>query len=305
MSYADSLADLDDIQDGSSPNVVYHYTTAAGLQGILTNGAIWATDLLYLNDSAELEYVFSFLTDLAELRALAEGTHGTTRVVESKVAHIVDRLTRTYIEKARIYVACFCRKGNLLSQWRGYAGGTGGFSIGLRWNDLRLAHPQSRFGQNWDFDPIVYDRAAQKAQVQDILRPLLLGALEKWVPSAPEEQALTLSAELLGASLLQVGRIGPTFKSPAFAEEQEWRAIRRTDEGQPEPVKFRTAAVGLTPYVELDIKDPSNGKLLINEIWIGPSPDQHLAKRAVGTLLQQVGFAKGEVPIHRSDTSLR
>jgi hypothetical protein len=32
----------------------------------------------------------------------------------------------------RCLAACFCAKGDLLSQWRGYAGGTGGFALAAR-----------------------------------------------------------------------------------------------------------------------------------------------------------------------------
>lgn len=296
---------MDDTPSDSPPGVVYHYTTASGLESILRNGVLWATDLLYLNDSAELEYVFSLLSNAADA-----GSFSTLPGVEMKGAQlltdIIERLKRTYIDAARIYVACFCKCGNLLSQWRGYAGGTGGFSIGLQWNELQTARSLSRRGQQWDFEPIIYDLADQNAQVKDIVLPTLAAALRNWSPTATEEEALALTGALLTATLVQLGRIGPTFKSSAFAEEQEWRAIRRTDSGQPEPVKFRSAAVGLTPFIELDITDSSNlDRPLIEEIWVGPSPDQHLAKRAVGMLLQQLGFAEGEVPIRCSETSLR
>jgi hypothetical protein len=38
------------------PAILYQYTDATGLMGILQSGAVWATDARFLNDAAELEY---------------------------------------------------------------------------------------------------------------------------------------------------------------------------------------------------------------------------------------------------------
>ncbi len=44
------------MRESQLPDVVYHYTTAAGLLGICTSKKIWATDIRYLNDSEEFQY---------------------------------------------------------------------------------------------------------------------------------------------------------------------------------------------------------------------------------------------------------
>ena len=38
------------------PHVLYHYTSADGLIGILSSKSIWLTDLRYMNDLSELQY---------------------------------------------------------------------------------------------------------------------------------------------------------------------------------------------------------------------------------------------------------
>ena len=45
------------------PEVIYHYTTQAGLLGIIGNGEIWASDLRYLNDSAEYHHALKLIDD--------------------------------------------------------------------------------------------------------------------------------------------------------------------------------------------------------------------------------------------------
>src|SRR5216683_1419399 len=41
---------------GQPPETIFHYTTAAGLLGIVRSNRLWASDLLYMNDSTEVEY---------------------------------------------------------------------------------------------------------------------------------------------------------------------------------------------------------------------------------------------------------
>lgn len=47
-----------------------HYTTAAGLNGILRNGSLWATHSSFLNDAEEITHYFdfSFLQIISEVR---------------------------------------------------------------------------------------------------------------------------------------------------------------------------------------------------------------------------------------------
>ena len=40
---------------------LYHYTSQAGLLGIIQKREIWATNLLFLNDTAELNYAIQIM----------------------------------------------------------------------------------------------------------------------------------------------------------------------------------------------------------------------------------------------------
>src|ERR1019366_1397698 len=44
-------------------NTLFHYTTAAGLLGILRSSSLWATDLHFLNDAQEAIYAQEWVTD--------------------------------------------------------------------------------------------------------------------------------------------------------------------------------------------------------------------------------------------------
>jgi hypothetical protein len=41
------------------PRIIYHYTDAKGLKGILESGALWLTDIRNLNNPSELKHGFA------------------------------------------------------------------------------------------------------------------------------------------------------------------------------------------------------------------------------------------------------
>lgn len=43
---------------------LFHYTCQKGLSGIIESGVVWATNVLYLNDSSELTYRFSQVREI-------------------------------------------------------------------------------------------------------------------------------------------------------------------------------------------------------------------------------------------------
>src|SRR5262245_31729354 len=46
------------------PAVLYHYTTAQGLHGMLTSGRVWATNVGFLNDPSEMRYAARLIRDV-------------------------------------------------------------------------------------------------------------------------------------------------------------------------------------------------------------------------------------------------
>lgn len=110
------------------PPVLYHYTTAEGLLGILNEQAFWATDCEFLNDSSEMRYGLRLLDHT--LREFAvQGEHSLA------LRGQVIKDGRGFRPGKKPFVVCFCKRGDLLSQWHGYAGG-GGYAIGLAWTGI-------------------------------------------------------------------------------------------------------------------------------------------------------------------------
>jgi hypothetical protein len=97
-------------------SILYHYTDASGLMGILKNGSLWATNAGYLNDSLEFE----------------AGRVIYSELFGKETGEILDRFSAN-----KFYVVCFSSEGDLLSQWRGYANNGVGYSIGFNGKDLK------------------------------------------------------------------------------------------------------------------------------------------------------------------------
>ncbi|WP_258131017.1 hypothetical protein [Microbacterium sp. MYb66] len=69
----------DEVVVSNMPKVLYHYTAAAGLAGILESSTIWATDIHYLNDYTEL--VDSKDRLLGIMRSLAKSLRGAGQLM--------------------------------------------------------------------------------------------------------------------------------------------------------------------------------------------------------------------------------
>jgi len=63
---ADLAAFARELEAEESPPMLFHYTDDAGLKGILEYGNIRLTDVLNLNDPAELRHGFSHAIDVWE-----------------------------------------------------------------------------------------------------------------------------------------------------------------------------------------------------------------------------------------------
>jgi hypothetical protein len=114
------------------PPVLYHYTGVKGLVGIVKSNRLWASDVLFMNDSTEVRYGRDLI--ISEAKAAADRTaspvaQAVFKTVD-KILYKVDDLVETF------FAACFCEDGDLLSQWRGYAGRRGGYALGFRSDEL-------------------------------------------------------------------------------------------------------------------------------------------------------------------------
>lgn len=263
-----------DPEDG--PVQLHHYTSGQGLFGILNSGEVHCTNILYMNDSSEMDYgralASSLLDDAAE------------RVVEP-IRRLLPAIRRSLeMPDFQYFVSCFCEKPDLLSQWRAYGAQSAGYCIGFAAEDLRKVLPEYA-----ELVRVMYDPQEQEKVLRHAFRHYVTTA-ERCCANYPGHPRLE---EALGrwaaATSNFLGRLLARMKSPAFEEEREWRVIiiRFTfDQGK---VRFRVAPSGIfIPYFPFFFK--KDGVKAVREVRHGPTVNPTLAVRSAGGLLNHLGY---------------
>lgn len=299
----------------TDPELVYHYTNAEGLLGILSHSglrpagddsqllpgsaSIRATDALYLNDPLELEFGRRTLARHLD-RRLATLTGADRR----HVAALVDRLKVAHhpvaisLDRGRIgtFVACFSRDPDLLSQWRGYAGGRG-YAIGFRKSALE------------NMVAVRDDRLTEPPAIEDLLMPTVAPVR---YGTQEAEQFLSYAAErITGPDVTPVAREHycqlalALVKQQAYIAEQEERLVVFGGSNLARR-EFRTSPIGVVPFLTLIYRRIDEAQpLLIREVRIGPGDHAELREAAVLQLLDQLGMNADDVTVLRSTILFR
>ena len=325
------------------PPVLYHYTEAGGLQGILgpgrgpymvnfhdddskfryqgdhnlyTNGkaALFrATDVRYMNDSQELVFGAAIVNERLRKAAEEGELEEALRKTFLSVARVFDP-DKVFEWPFRCFAVCFCEDGDLLSQWRGYAGGVGGFSIGFS----RHVLAECSFGIHVMAAGNIRDlpSPAQLVKVAYGKRDALARAEELVDVIKDNYRHGNLIIDLDGtpglAVAIAVFRAIAGMKHKAFREEREWRLLAVSDVNQ--QVRTRSRSSGVVPYMDLVV----NGRLRVDtrdvfekpltEVFVGPAESSQSVGQivAVRDLLKSRGmWGFGDVPVVPSDAPFR
>jgi len=270
------------------PQVLYHYTTARGLMGLLETNRIWATNSRFTNDPTEIEYATRLVAEVA-VNELAGDASKSAQRLRKQICDIVER----YERHARVYVSCFCTDGDLLSQWRGYGAVGGGYSIGLlakHLGETEITNPPQPILRQ-----VVYDRRIQERFVRKWVR-LLRQARGRRVH-------LNLETYFFGLFLSECLNC---YKDPAYEEENEWRVIqfgRVSDEEVMRP-SFREGSGRILPYLALDLTHRAGhykGRLPVRVVRFGPTLEPRTTKRSLELLCSAHGYSPRRLSILKSE----
>ena len=267
-----------------TPEVLWHYTTAIGLMGVLNTETFWATDTRFLNDASEIAYGVDTFMRVLRTSDL-EGRKPETRHFAASLASDDGPIHQFLAETLAVFVTCFCADGDLLSQWRAYSTGdtrSVGYALGIRSRDHHGWIQTAPVGQHLTLRRVRYDIGEQEATCSALITGLLN------LVDADEEKAngLEAFARYLVNGLVE---FAASCKHPAFEEENEWRLIYVAPAG-PLPVHCRAAGGDLVPYVELSLPEPTGahaGRLPIKHIRHGPTPDPVRTKTGLTSFLRR------------------
>lgn len=297
------------------PPTIFHYTSAAGLLGIVEKRQLWVSDIEFLNDQQEMRYAIEQLRAiLADSREKIIYREPESPDTNRKMGYY-DALLRAIDDHfpaddgfhnfwERIpYVASFCREGDLLSMWRGYTHGPG-FAIefdtktlldalssephnsglsGDEYEELRLFN----CGVDADFFLVEYGKTGAEAVIFELFNKISI----QRDPASSE-----LADSVLNHHLVDFTRI----KHPAFSEEQEVRfVVFRNGDLSPRP-KLRAANGHLVPYYPLVFSHKA-----IRSIRVGPSMYRNRSRIALERWLHSsLRNEYGHVEVHTSNAPL-
>lgn len=307
------------------PERLHHYTTVGGLQGIIETGTLWASDVRFMNDSSELQYAID-LIDEVFWQVLEEEADPE---VKNSLTHRAGIANGFEIGR-QPFIACLCEDDDLLSQWRGYGYQDASVSLGF---DLSMLSRFDELPPQTHLRKVVYNQAQQRHEVQMVVRAWLEGitslraegrTLDElfpypaiWAlqialydhhlcfkhPSFSEEQEwrfiklLDLRAEV---GLMEERKRAEV---QAFNDEKlkdlgvdVGRPIISTslyDEAEGVDIKFRQSALGLIPYMHLELKDRAGvftGRLPLWQVVLGPSTNPELGVESLKLYLRSQGY---------------
>lgn len=295
---------------------VIHYTSAVGLQGIITSKALWATHFSFLNDHEEVVGFFDRVLPgilepvFEEYVARADDLRTNVRDAFRLGVDLRGEWLRDFIEKCKEaevqssdhYVFSFCgardawiSRNGLLSQWRGY-GHDGGYAIVFDCDGLQeLLEKESKLyheeGLSWG--DVQYwlsgvdrtnDRQVEnrieciKRETLDYLRARVI---EKFFPAFESITVLSVFCKHRGFEEEQEVRVvvtEPSIEVGRVPEKVDQKQYRKAH------TYFRNGVA--VPCIHL-FEDQKLEGLPIRRIIVGPHPNKIERKKAVEVLLHQ------------------
>lgn len=263
--------------------LVYHYTNAAGLIGIVNSKKLWATKIQYLDDRSELNHAFS-VTKSIIYKVKKEIDNELVKKFLEKISEDFER-----VERVNIFVFSFSYACDLLSQWRAYSP-DGGYALGF---DPRVIEKLAE-AQGFKFVRCVYDEKQQENIVEKILRNYSSSFLEKLNRTKGTDETDKLIKDTSWQVVVKLTSVSPTFKHPSFMEEQECRLISELKASNDKAINCRNKGNLIIPHYEFDL-EKSAIKFKVEEIMVGPGLPIELAMDSVGILLERNPHGWGSI----------
>jgi hypothetical protein len=145
---------------------LYHYTTIDAFINIVNEQEIWASNIFYLNDSAEFHLALQLARELlkAEIDSAPGDVHaqrleGVYKSLDEVGSHLI---------KMPAFVWSLSKKGDDLSQWRAYCR-NGGVAIGFRRDDLHYLTQHQGLGFAPELVRCVYEEEEQRRLIRSCI----------------------------------------------------------------------------------------------------------------------------------------
>jgi hypothetical protein len=274
----------------SEKTQLYHYTTLAGMQGILKDRSLWCGHVSSLNDPLEIQYGRKIIGSVIGDVVGREDRGDLRRFLQEMSTHI-----QVFGEQIfQPFVACFCDSGNLLSQWLGYSSSGRGYCLGFQFSGAtRIVSEKENLDVGWPpvLRRVIYNEDEQRSLVKEYSEMVLRAAsdsLQSSLALVPEKNEIKVVEMALQATNILFDML-LSFKHPAFESEGEWRLLRVTAQRrEPEKLRFRESAGSLIPYRPTHIYDNEESKkpsFPLRSIGFGPMLEPERTRSAIELFL--------------------
>ncbi len=276
-------------------DIFYHYTTHAGVEGILRSGGLRATYRMRMNDAGEFDHAKNLVYD--ELKEIGV-CHDLPPIVQSLTTYIrenLDQFLKDTVEISRAYCACLSVSSDHPKQWETYAEEGKGFAIGI--NLLKLLNyqrPAVQSGKPFIFcAPVTYNEAEQRDLVWRLveagIRDLQTFS-DKYSQRA--EDLTALWDRLIKEIVLYLFTLIDFMKAPIFSSEGEFRLLLDPNNGtlRAPHIQHYECENESIPYVFMDLRDPNTSRLPVADIKVGPRASFQEEKTFVEDLLDELGY---------------
>lgn len=281
---------------------LYHYTTGAGLLGMLKdysadnpNLTMWATHYMYMNDPKEYIYGQEICLDIIDEIEEELGINEDDRIKKIVTSADFQKAFREVSRKNRVhipYLISLSRAKDSLHMWSMYA--TNGNGIAIRFNEEKLGKliylKECIYYQDKQRDKVIYNRIKQ--DIRELYEKL----------NRDEEKGETKIQQATYISTLICYFIGIRIKHNSYKIEQEVRITPRVNNQAPikEQERVRDKNGLIIPYIELKI--PFD---IVESIMVGPTADFNRVKESILLLLSNKEIFWDEDRITKSKVPYR
>jgi hypothetical protein len=260
---------------------LFHYTSLGSLLGIIESSALYATDIRFLSDAAELGHMGNLLLS-------AIGSLDTLDTLETRLlVQLEDWMRERLTGGSMLFVVCFTENGNLLSQWRSYTKPSKGVSLGF--DAAQLTDCASK--QAFQFGRCVYQLEEQRDLAKRFVEQVVeLGHLMGETTDVSKRHPNNSFHDVFEKIEDDLLRVAALLKHNAFHEEQEWRAVSRIVTNYVnEPIEYREGNSTLVPFINFSLPRSDDRRIDLDTVVVGPTPRANNSIMSVSNYLSKHG----------------
>lgn len=278
-----------------STNIFYHYTTRAGLKGILKSGGLRATYRMRMNDSGEFAYARNVVYEALTEIGMCEDLPNLAQSLITYTLKNLEKFLSETIDLSRAYCACLTISSDHSGQWETYADGGNGFAIGFNLRHFLNSQIQSPlFGIPYVYGaPVVYTEQDQHDFVVRLVEAGIYD-LQTFAGNCSQlpEYLTALRDRVTKEIFVQLLTFIDFIKASVYSSERELRLFLDPNDGtlKASNVQYFEHDGEAVPFVFIDFRIPETKRLPLAAIKVGPNASFPAEKIFIDDLLNELGY---------------